>query len=106
MCWSLPIASWHLLCTCHSGERRLVALSHFSFSFGNNSRDYSSLAANKLELKIKIAGIPAIIQVTSMGASPTFLLLAAAHGVPWLACACRLAIRVCHLFTEFKCLQT
>lgn len=68
---------------------------------------YSSLSVNKIELKIKIAGISAI-QVTSMGSSPTYLLLAAAHGVGvlWLACACCLAIRVCHLFAVFKCLQT
>lgn len=39
MCWSLPVACWHLLCTCHPGERRLVAPSSLYFSLGNNSRD-------------------------------------------------------------------
>lgn len=74
---------------------------------GITAEMYSSLSANKLELKIKIAGLPAI-QVTSMGVFPTCLLLAAAHdvGVPWLPCACCLTGRVCHLFTVFKCLQT
>lgn len=74
---------------------------------GITAEMYSNLSATKLELKLKIAGIPAI-EVASMGAPPTCLLLAAAHGVgvPRLACACCLHGRVCHLFTVFKCLQT
>lgn len=74
---------------------------------GITAEMYSSLSANKLELKVKIAVMPAV-QVTSMGASPTCLLLAAARGVgvPWLACPCCLAGMVCHFFSLFKCLQT
>lgn len=72
-------------------------------ALGITAEMYSSLSVNKIELKIKIAGISAI-QVTSMESSPTCLLLAAAHsvGVPWLACACYLAVRVCHLFSMFN----
>lgn len=39
MFWSLPVAFWHLLCTCHPEERRLVAPSSLSFSLRNNSGD-------------------------------------------------------------------
>lgn len=103
---SLPVASCHLLCTCQ--ERGGWLPCHTSLlALEITAEMYSSLSASKLELKIERAGVPAI-QVTSMGACPACLLLAAGHsvGVSWLACACHLAVSVCHLFAVFSCLQT